>query len=884
MDLAVSDLSVDVIGLCETKLTSNIPFEIPGFNCYRQDKHNSGHGQGVALLIKSDLDHVPLVLPATHQLEAVGIEIILPGKKYTVISIYQSPNANMVVNDLDILFEGRSHVLVMGDFNANHDCWCKVHNPNGRLLFDHMLSSEFIIHASNTPTLVHYRVEDTPTNPDLLLSLNVNKISEIQTITALSSNHLPIFFTVGGPSIRKVTKQFNYSSADWASYRAHLDSNITLNAQILNSPSEIDKAAEYLTHTILNARDTAVPTSTRRDSTPKIPRNLKKWIREKNRLRRHEQRQIDLDLKRVIRTEVNTLNRLIKQSFKQHNDKIWNEKLAKVDNPKSDLWRLCKQLRLKPTIIPPLKMKNGNLTSSTSEQCETLADAFYDNMCLTNNWRSSSQIEDEVAESLRSIDTANGSYTGRLTRPKEVWNHLKNLKRRKAPGVDNIHNALLKNLSQKSVVFLTKIFNSCLLLAHYPIIWKRAKVIALKKPGKDELIPTSYRPISLLSTIGKLFESIIYTRLLQATGHFLMDEQFGFRRQHSTTQQLARVSEHITHNLNLGKSTGMFLLDIEKAFDTVWHAGLLHKMIKSGTPMYLVKLIQSYLSSRELSVHIGKISSSSRTIPAGVPQGSILGPYLFLLYINDMPIQPRTSLACFADDTASLTSSEDVDLVVDRLQLSLDLLFSFFSQWKLKLNETKTEAIMFTRKRSLPRRFLTINGHNIQWSKQIKYLGLLLDNKLNWTPHVASIRNKGQRAMNALSAILNRRSNLSSRTKLLIYSTLVRPCLTYSAPVWGNTCTTNHQKLQIIQNKALKIAFNTPFKTNLCKLHTNINFPTLYEYILKLSKRFYLQKTINHPNRLVSHIGRSRAHDLRYIDRYNTYRLPHHYVLHSDSA
>lgn len=146
------------------------------------------------------------------------------------------------------------------------------------------------------------------------------------------------------------------------------------------------------------------------------------------------------------------------------------------------------------------------------------------------------------------------------------------------------------------------------------------------------------------------------------------------------------------------QSTGMFLLDIEKAFDTVWHDGLLHKLLKSDIPINLVR----YLSHRNFRVHIDNESSNLFNIQAGVPQGSVLGPILFLVYLNDIPKQPRTHLACFADDTASYSSSNNEDLIISRLQISIDVLSDYFRKWELKLNEAKTEALMLYRKRKPP--------------------------------------------------------------------------------------------------------------------------------------------------------------------------------------
>lgn len=878
LDLATSELCTDIIALCETRLTSNITLETPGYICHRADKHLNGHGQGVAILIKTDIEHSRVAVPHTRHMEAIGIEMTLSGKKLTILSIYQSPNLPLDPSDLSALLNIGRNVLIMGDFNAKHAHWkCPDTNSRGNILLDHMLENDYIIHYTPNPTLVHYNSNYQPTTPDLVLSQNVHDICDIRTLPALSSNHLPVAFSVVGNFTRKSLEYFRYCDADWTGFRSHVNDNITLSSNFFSSISEIDNALNSFMELLLEARSKFVPTGKLNNHNKTLPREIKQTIKIKNRVRRLMLKEDNQDVRSSLRTTFNSLNHNIRRGIRELQDKIWNKKLSKVDNPSSDLWRLAKSIRSKPIIIPPLAKPDGTKTKSTKDQCEILADAFHENMSLTLNWQSDN--ENTVAASLETINCFQPYRIYKPTRPREIWSIIRKLKLRKAPGYDGIHNALLKNLPQKAVILLTKILNACLRISYFPQAWKLAKVIAILKSGKDACLGTSYRPISLLSSLSKLFESVIYKRLIATTHHLLRNEQFGFRKSHSTTQQLARVAEHVAHHLNLGQSTGMFLLDIEKAFDTVWHDGLLHKLVINQVPLGLVKLVQSYLDNRQFFVQVDDYTSSIRIPPAGVPQGSILGPYLFLLFLNDIPIQTRTKLACFADDTACFTSSRDPDLVIDRLQLSINLLLKYFTSWKLKLNESKTEAVLFTRKRKIPNKRLQINGISIPWKPSVKYLGVHLDKKLNWTYHVTQIRSKGIKALNALNPIFNRRCNLSPQTKLRFYTGLIRPCITYAAPVWSSTCKTNYSKLQVIQNKSLKIVFNTPFRTNLTNLHDKINFPRLYDFILKATRKFYLEKNPNNPNTLVSTIGQSRLENLSYIDKYRRYRLPHHLVL-----
>lgn len=879
LELAVRTLSIDIIAICETKLNCNTPLTTPGFNCYRQDKHHSGRGQGVAILVNERFEVVPIAVPKTKHIEAVAIGLKISGKDYVFVSAYQSPNLQLECNDMDILFSLGPHIVIMGDFNANHGYWNSSYvNTRGNVLFRHMLEHDYVIHYPDSPTQVNYRPDLTPTTPDLILALNVNNIHEVRAIPALSSNHFPISFTVYGQCSRKAySKHYRYCDADWDKYRFFLDQKISLNSKVFKSEPEIDYAVNYLHQCLTDARDKFIPCKAHVNTSIKLPNYIAKMIKNKNQLRRKELK-VSLAEKRLLRSAINKLQHLISLAITKHQDKIWNTKLSKVDNPSNDIWRLAKSLKPRSDSIPPLKTPEGTFTTNISEQCDALADAFEMNINLTRDWISDS-VDKDVQSAITQLTDHGINEIQLPVRPTEVWKVIRELKTRKAPGDDGIHNIMLKNMSQKSVVFVTKIFNGCLKLGYFPNKWKTAKVIALKKPGKDTSLPVSYRPISLLPVLGKLFEVMIYSRLLRCSYHLIMNEQFGFRSSHSTVQQLTRVSEHISHHLNLKKSTGMFLLDIEKAFDTVWHEGLLYKLISYGIPMELVKLIQSYLKNRKFVVHIGTDRSSPRTVSAGVPQGSVLGPYLFILFVSDVPVQIRTHLACFADDTASYTSDDDIDIIIGRLQLSLELLQTYFNKWKLKLNESKTEAILFTRQRTTPKRKLKIAGQLIPWATEVRYLGVTLDKKLNWTKHVNKLRVKGAQALGSLSPILNRKSKLSASTKLRLYTTLVRPCITYACPVWSSTCQSNYNQLQIIQNKAVKIAYNTPFKTNLKVLHTNIKLPSITKFILKLTRKFY-NKNKCHQNTLIANIGQTKLKDLRhYIDGYGTYKLPHHYVL-----
>jgi len=233
----------------------------------------------------------------------------------------------------------------------------------------------------------------------------------------------------------------------------------------------------------------------------------------------------------------------------------------------------------------------------------------------------------------------------KLTNPEEVQEAIRGLNVSKAPGPNGIPNKTLKHRPQQAVSLLVLNCNAILLTHHFPTAWKHAREISILKPGKDPALPASYRLISLLDTIGKLFEKIQLTRILHEVSvrGLMRDEKFGFRPRHSTSLQLARLVERITRNFGEKRLTGAVLLDVVKAFDTVWIDGLLYRLTLLNLAYYIVHTICSYLRGRTFEASFQTVTSFRRGMRAGVAQGGLISPVLFSLYINDMPSPSPTS-------------------------------------------------------------------------------------------------------------------------------------------------------------------------------------------------------------------------------------------------
>jgi hypothetical protein len=273
----------------------------------------------------------------------------------------------------------------------------------------------------------------------------------------------------------------------------------------------------------------------------------------------------------------------------------------------------------------------------------------------------------------------------------------------------------------------------------------------------------------------------------------------------------------------------MLLLDVKRAFDSVWHDALLHKLILRGCNIFLVRIIYSFLNDCTFQVSVGKSKSSVYNIPYGVPQGAVLSPTLFNFFTSDAPTVDGCELAAFADDTDLFVSSLDPTAVCDGLQEQQDSLTDYFKRWKIKVNLSKTQAIYFTRCWSAlrpPYFGIVLNDHEILWALEVKYLVVTLDKRLTFASHMAKSIKKAERAFRILYSFLNRKSKLCLYNKLLLYKSCIWPILCYAVETWFKCPTTYKKKLQIIQNKCLKC------------LHQETNVPIIEAFGVKISEKF----------------------------------------------
>lgn len=828
---------LDIILVNETKLTEDVTIKIRNYEVIRKDK--TAHSGGVAIIIRNNIPYKVLRPNILTSIEYLSIKL---ADNTIIIAVYNQPRNIISSNDLQSLADLGNKVLIIGDLNARHYTWKNhITNQNGVALFNFVNNNNLIVQHTQHPT--HFPENGTtPTYIDLIINKNVANITDPISASELSSDHNPILFQVLSchkeDTNRTVT---SYKNTDWASYRQFLNEKMTIDNKIKNQ-EDIDRVVESLTSDINAAKNRHSTQIKINPDKIELDEDIINLIKIRNRIRKQYQTLLCQNLKR----QLNRLNRAIKNKIRTCLNTKWEKTLQDIRPGDRTLWRISKAFRKTPTKIPTLN-KNNQTYMKDKEKCDIISETLKD--IQTNT--ATSEIEEEVTDSvIQYLQIPVNKQEIKLTAPKEIQQIIKKLPNNKAPGMDKICNKLIKNLPKKAVIQLMYIINAILLTGYFPDKWKIAVVIPIPKPGKDLKNPINYRPISLLSCLSKIAEKAILHRIktFENKKRIIIDEQYGFRSGHNTSLQVARIAHDIITHYNNDNVTSMTLLDIEKAFDTVWIDGIIFKLIKYKFPSYLVCLISNYLRNRKFSVNINRSYSDTKQSEAGVPQGSVLGPVIFTYFINDIPKFQKTKLAIYADDTAIIAHSFNAQVATKQSQIHCNQITDFTDTWKIKLNKNKTEHIIFSKKFTNLKVYepLKIGETKIkQADKTVRYLGVVMDKRLSFNPHIKNLINKGHNALRALYPLFNKRSTLSVKNKKLLYTAIIRPTITYAAPVWCSASNTLHLKLQRLQNKCLRLILNADRYTRIEELHRAAGIESLKEFTRKLSLKFFKHQIKN---------------------------------------
>lgn len=785
-------------------------------------------------------------------MQVTTIKIQARNRQYNISAIYCPPRHNLKRVDYAKLFRTLGNSFIIGgDFNAKHPYWgSRKTSPKGRELFATGQSFKCDFHSGGTPT---YWPSDINKIPDLIDFYVTKGIADnymlIENAEGLDSDHSPVILTLSETIIKKENlPTLTNKKTNWNLFHDLIEEQINLQVAI-RDPYKLEEELEQLNVTIQNAAFESTPITTS-DNNPHrtYPVEVRELVSKKRKARKTWQTNRTTENKRILNSLCNELKALIKE--------VKNETITKylkglTDGKETEysLWKATKGLKRPTAQIPPIKKDNGTWVRSAKLKAELFAEHLEETFKPLPR-----QTADEYTSPVQRVDECEiRSVTFR-----ELEKEIDKLNVKKAPGYDLITNQIIKALPEKGLRKLLNIINASLRLKYVPMQWKVAEVIMIPKPNKPPNEKTSYRPISLLPSMSKVFEKLLLKRLkpIIEERNLIPSHQFGFRERHSTIEQVHRITNLIEGVYEKKKVCSSLFLDVAQAFDKVWHQGLKFKLHRD-LPTQFYKILSSYLAERHFRVKFDGEYSTLKEISAGVPQGSVLGPILYLLYTSDIPTMNEGTIATFADDTAILAVGNNVEEATRKLQNITNQVCNWTKRWRIKLNETKSAHVNFTYQQAnwIP---IEINSNQVPYANTAKYLGMTLDAKLKWKEHIKKKKDELNIKFRKMYWLLGRNSELSVHNKLLLYRQILKPVWTYGIQLWGCTKKSNAKIIQTFQNKVLRCIVNAPWYIRNDDLHRDLQMEEISEEIKKHAgkhvirllqhENIHIQQMMDNPN------------------------------------
>lgn len=811
--------SFSVIGVSETWLNDDTfnMVNLPGYNFI--SNHRRGKTGGGVGLYLGDYFQYKLIqdcnISNPEVIESLFVEISNPlGKNIIVGTVYRPPNQNLVsfIEDfnkiLSIISKDNKQCYIMGDFNL--DLLHCDHHAYTQEFIDSLFSHMFIPLINKPTRLTSHSatlIDNIFTNcftQNIVNGIILNDLSDHLPVFALSStkfekpNNETTYYTRDYNDLNIIKFQTKLSQVEWTRVLIGQDPNRLYDVF----------AEEYYRHF-----EDCFPlkisklNSCRKSKSPWITKGLLTSVKKKNKLYKKYLANPTPVRDSQYKRYKNKLNHLIRISKKTYYDK-------KFELAKSDLkttWKLINEVtnlkRKKPSL--PSSFRSNNMTINEPSK---IANDF----C---------KYFSEIGPSLaRKIPPTNRSFHEFLgptisetiflkpTTVNELREICMSFKNGKAPGYDNLPIHIIKKSFELISEPLMLVINSSLEAGLFPDKLKVAKIIPIYKAGEVDTF-TNYRPISILSSFSKIYERVMYNRLVEFTNklEIYYCHQFGFRTNHSTNLALTHLINKIATAIDQKEITASVFLDLSKAFDTLNHDILFSKLERYGIRGVALNWVKSYFNNRTQFVQYNKFSSARIAIQCGVPQGSILGPLFFILYINDLPNASHlVKPLLFADDTSICYASSDPIVLATVLNEALLNISTWMKANKLSVNIDKTNYIIFqpTQKKSTYEILLLLDDRLITQKKQIKFLGVLLDENLSWKPHINYVCKKVSKS---IGVIYRARFNLSKSTKLSLYYTLIYPYLIYCNTIWSSTYVSNLKRLQILQKRIVRLLTSSSF-------------------------------------------------------------------------
>jgi len=811
------NVKFDVIGLSETWLSDEnceVQYICSDYNHvkkYRKDKT----GGGVSLFIERNLIYkeLPDLSNICTSIESLFVELLpvnFEDKKPVVIGVvYRPPNTDMkeFIDEMNVLLESNvmksKRCYLMGDFNINL-LNCSSHG----------LTSDFVdtMFAHTYFPLVNRPTRVCRTTSTLIDNIFTNNIcmnySKCGILTTDISDHFPVFHVT---RCKKVETQNVCYKKPLINEKTLCDMLNVLNVMAWDDVLEahdVNKGYSAFIKKVQDAYVTSIPQQNcvyRSKGKPWLSKGLLCSIRRKNKLYAVYLQNKTLSSQHYYRKYKNLLTKLLRVAER----KYYAEKLESNKANLKNTWKILRDLiKKKRSSRCQVEFNVGDNVINDPKQIVEEFNKFFVQI--------GSSLASEIPNSMkRPLDLMSGTYDFSMfvtpTNELEITDIVKQLKD-VSVGYDNISRAILMYILPVIVSPLTHLINMSFQTGLVPDELKIAKVVPLYKSG-DEMEFSNYRPISVLPIFSKVFERLMYIRLNRYLDqcNILCSNQYGFRKGYSTDMAVSQFVEKIYDSLeNEQFAIGLFL-DLSKAFDTVNHSILLDKLSFYGIRGVPLQWFRSYLNNRKQYVAYNGYESSMCNIECGVPQGSILGPLLFLLYINDLCTQSTTLHSIlFADDTNFLLSGRSIPEIVHRLNLELAHISEWFRCNRLSLNVKKTKYMIFCSKNKWYDKKdlnIQIEQNVIEQVQSIRFLGVVIDQSLKWNMHIQYIKNK---VTKCIGIMLRLRVRLNVSILLSLYNALILPYFTYCIKIWGDTLDCHMNKIVLLQKKIVRIMTYSP--------------------------------------------------------------------------
>ncbi len=815
LEYLIHNTDVDQIIMTETKLDKDIhkvdnKLKELGYKPYRDDRSlNSG---GVMIAIKECYDHSEISFEDlntdninTEDTPGVlkWIEVSLKNKsKMYVAAFYRQPDGNlaqlkMLERSLNYIRQktknnSNSIIMIGGDFNCGFIDW-ETNTILPRP--DHRAPHEKLLEMVADHDMTQHQIEPTRLGRtlDLFLTNKPGIVQSMHTLPGISDHDIPVADCDIKPSHNKKQprKIYKYKKANWDQMRKDA---LDFHEEYLKECEERSVNANWkdFTKFVFKMMDLNIPCTTTniRKNLPWLNNSLKRMIKKKQRLynkakRTHKKKDWNKynshkkeTLKALRRARWNYINNMLIEGMNNDNNKPF--------------WRFVKSQNKENTGVAPLQTKHGGTTNDSQAKAEILNEQFK-SVFTKHDDDDMPEMEGPEYEEIDKLEI----------NVKGVEKLLKNLKVNKAPGPDDIPARILKELAAELAPVLTLIFKQSLETGTLPDDWLKANVAPIYKKGNKNLAE-NYRPVSLTCICCKVMEHILCKHMLNHLDlhKILTTLQHGFRHGFSCeTQLLVTLSDLMKRNNNK-EQIDIIILDFSKAFDTVPHDKLLYKLRHYGIKGNIHNWIAAFLKQREQRVVVDGKNSKWIHVDSGVPQGTVLGPLLFLLFINDIPkcVSKETTMRLFADDCIVYRTIKTMQDQID-LQKDLDALKQWADTWGMRFNASKCQVMRISRSRTPYERYYKLCNEILDQVDKTKYLGVTISDELSWSPHVENITSKANKVLGILRRNLK---HCPTNLKETAYLSMVRSILEYASAVWDPYLQKDINLIERVQRKAAR--------------------------------------------------------------------------------